>query len=58
MRLRDPNVWGKLLTTLLSDPDLAGRLGTAGRERALTFSWPQVAARIVGHYVRLNPGLA
>ena len=55
---RDPKVWGKLLTTLLSDPDLAGRLGTAGRERALTFSWPQVAARIVGHYVRLNPGLA
>lgn len=55
---RDPQVWGDLLCALLNDPAFAERLGAAGRQRALTFSWPQVAARLVDCYVKLNPGLA
>lgn len=54
---RDPKVWGDLLTTLLADPNFAARLGAAGRERALGFSWPHVAESLVRHYVRLNPDL-
>lgn len=34
------------LTALLRDPERAHALGAAGRERALQFAWPRVAARV------------
>lgn len=55
---RDPKVWGDLLTALIADPAFAAQLGAAGRERALSFAWPNVAEQLVRHYVRLNPDLA
>jgi phosphatidyl-myo-inositol dimannoside synthase len=37
---------GRAITRLLLDPDLAGRLGEAGRARARELAWPRVAARV------------
>jgi starch synthase len=40
---------------LLKDPDLAARMGKAGRERAITsFGWPAIAARTVELYDSLR----
>jgi glycosyltransferase involved in cell wall biosynthesis len=39
---------------LLADPESARRMGTAGRERAVsTYSWDVVAQQALGHYRRL-----
>ena len=35
---------------LLSDPDLAARLGTAGRAHARQQTWDAVAAQMIGVY--------
>jgi glycosyltransferase involved in cell wall biosynthesis len=40
------------LGRLLGDPDLRGRLGAAGRERASTFTWSRTADLMVGAYER------
>jgi phosphatidylinositol alpha-1,6-mannosyltransferase len=42
----DPLAVAEAITRLLSDPELAGRLGAAGRERAAGFAWPSICARV------------
>jgi starch synthase len=45
------------IDALLSDPDLAARLGRAGRERVLShFGWPAIAAQTVKLYDSLLSG--
>jgi phosphatidylinositol alpha-mannosyltransferase len=41
------------IVRLLSDRELARRMGSAGREKALGFAWPRVADRIEQHYFSL-----
>lgn len=41
------------LVRLLGDESLRRRLGNAGRQRALTYSWPAVAETVLGIYARL-----
>jgi phosphatidyl-myo-inositol dimannoside synthase len=41
----DPGSAATALSNLLTDPELAGRLGEAGRARARELAWPSVAAR-------------
>jgi glycosyltransferase involved in cell wall biosynthesis len=38
------------ITTLASDPALRAAMGLAGRARALTFSWDETLARMLGYY--------
>lgn len=48
---RDPRVLAERLFELLSRPELAARMGRAGRERvAREFTWPRVAERVAGVY--------
>jgi phosphatidylinositol alpha-1,6-mannosyltransferase len=42
----DPLAVAEAITSLLLDPDLAERLGRAGRERAETLAWPLIAERV------------
>jgi phosphatidylinositol alpha-1,6-mannosyltransferase len=42
----DPRAVANALTSLLLDRELAARLGHAGAERAKSFAWPLVAARL------------
>jgi phosphatidylinositol alpha-1,6-mannosyltransferase len=42
----DPNAVAAALTKVLSDPDLASRLGKAGRKHAEEHAWPRIAARV------------
>jgi phosphatidyl-myo-inositol dimannoside synthase len=42
----DPRAVADALTTLLLDRELAARLGSAGAERAKSFAWPLIAARV------------
>jgi phosphatidylinositol alpha-1,6-mannosyltransferase len=51
----DPREVADAITRLLGDPELADRLGRAGRERAATFSW-QSMARSVEALLREPPG--
>lgn len=44
------------ITRLLLDPELARRLGGAGRERARSFAWPAIAARVQSALRELLPG--
>jgi phosphatidylinositol alpha-1,6-mannosyltransferase len=37
---------GEAITTLLLDPELAGRLGAAGRARAAEHAWPVIVERV------------
>lgn len=47
---RDPGAWAQALAGLLSDDALADRLGRAGRERALRFTWQRSANRLLDVY--------
>jgi phosphatidylinositol alpha-mannosyltransferase len=47
---RDPAALAAAVRRLLTDPDLAHRLGDAGRSRAERFAWPVVAEEIEGAY--------
>lgn len=38
------------ITKLIQDPALRARMGAAGRARALTFSWDETLARMLGYY--------
>jgi glycosyltransferase involved in cell wall biosynthesis len=40
-----PDAIAAALTRLLDDPELGKRMGAAGRERALQFTWPKAAGR-------------
>ncbi len=42
----DPQAVADAITTLLVDRDLARRLGERGAERAASFAWPRIAARV------------
>lgn len=46
----DAEKLGRAITRVLRDPDLAGRLGDAGRTRAALYSWPRIARRVVECY--------
>ena len=47
----DPAALAKALNQLLDDPDLAVRMGAAGRERAVAeFSWRAIAQQTVALY--------
>ena len=49
---RDPEALATGLVRVLKEPDLARRLGEAGRERAGTFDWPIVVDRLEELYGR------
>lgn len=49
----DPDAWGRALESLLCDDALRDRLGSAGRERALTMTWPIVAEKTLAAYRRV-----
>jgi phosphatidyl-myo-inositol alpha-mannosyltransferase len=49
---RDPEALAVGLVRVLRDPQLAARLGEAGRERARTFDWPIVVDRLEELYGR------
>ena len=49
---RDPEALAAGLVRVLSEPDLARRLGEAGRERARQYDWPIVVDRLEEIYVR------
>jgi phosphatidyl-myo-inositol dimannoside synthase len=42
----DPLAVAEAITSLLLDAELAGRLGSAGAERARAFAWPLIAERV------------
>lgn len=44
---RDPVRLAEALVTLAHDPELRRRMGEAGREKALGYSWPRVADRML-----------
>lgn len=47
---RNPLSLADAILTVLGDPEFAARLGCAGRDRARTCSWAQIAGRIVECY--------
>ncbi len=49
---RDPEALAAGLVRVLTEPELAARLGEAGRERARTFDWPIVVDRLEELYGR------
>jgi phosphatidylinositol alpha-mannosyltransferase len=49
---RDPEALAAALVRVLAEPELAKRLGEAGRERARTFDWPIVVDRVEELYTR------
>ena len=49
----DPAALADAVARVLDDPDLAASLSTAGRERALAFSWDTVVPRIEAVYARV-----
>jgi phosphatidylinositol alpha-mannosyltransferase len=50
----DPRAFAGAIERILTDRDLAKRLGEAGRERALVFGWDRVAAEIEEIYQGLT----
>ncbi len=50
----DPAAFTAHLTRLARDPGLRIRMGEAGRARALTFSWEETLARMLGYYRALS----
>jgi len=53
---RDPEALAAGLVRVLTEPELAVRLGEAGRERARTFDWPVVVDRLEELYGRAIEG--
>lgn len=53
---RDPVAWTDAVGRLLADDAVAHQLGTAGRERALTFTWRRSAVETADVYERLIAG--
>ncbi len=49
----DPAAIADRICRLLANPELAARMGRAGRERALNYAWPRIADRIEEIYRRL-----
>jgi D-inositol-3-phosphate glycosyltransferase len=47
---RDPEQLADKLQLLINDPDLRARLGRQAAERAKSYAWPEIGARIVKVY--------
>jgi glycosyltransferase involved in cell wall biosynthesis len=47
---RNPKAIAVAIRQLFSDPELAVRMGAAGRERAESYSWERVTARVDDYY--------
>jgi len=45
-----PSAFAELITRLIEDPPVRERMGAAARARALTFSWDETMARMLGYY--------
>jgi glycosyltransferase involved in cell wall biosynthesis len=54
----DPDGFARQLTLLAQDAALRRRMGEAARARALTYSWEETLARILGYYRALPAGTA
>jgi D-inositol-3-phosphate glycosyltransferase len=50
---RDPAIYADRIGDILTDPELAGRLGRAARARAMEFGWDRVATQLVDLYDEL-----
>lgn len=50
MDSREPADWGRAITRLLSDPDLAATMGTVARVHARRFDWNWTARRLAALY--------
>ncbi len=46
----DAKALAAAMSELLADPDLRGRMGAAGLERAAQFSWEHITARVEAYY--------
>jgi D-inositol-3-phosphate glycosyltransferase len=51
---RDPQAFADAIATLLDDPQLLGRMGTAARVRASTFTWTRAVDRLAAIYKRIT----
>ena len=51
----DPAVWADEIEQVLADRELAGRMGRAGRESALTHDWRASAAALLEAYASIEP---
>ncbi len=49
----DPAAWACTVSDLLDDPLRRARMGLAGREKSLLFSWDRVAAQVFDLYERV-----
>ncbi|HEU4699915.1 MAG TPA: glycosyltransferase family 4 protein [Gemmatimonadales bacterium] len=52
--LSDPKAWARAAIDLLADPARRAAMGAAGRAKALAYSWPLVAARVLDVYRRVT----
>jgi phosphatidylinositol alpha-mannosyltransferase len=48
----DPDAWSRAVVDLLKDPERRAAMGVAGRAKAESYSWPEVAGRILAIYRR------
>ena len=48
----EPEAWSRTVIDLLNDPGRRAVMGAAGRAKAESYSWPEVAERILGIYRR------
>jgi phosphatidyl-myo-inositol alpha-mannosyltransferase len=48
----DPDAWSQVVIDLLKDPERRAVMGAAGRAKAESYSWPEVAERILAIYRR------
>lgn len=55
---REPDRWTQALERLLSDAELHGRIGAAGRERARAFALERHVERMLRVYERVSPPVA
>ncbi len=49
----DPAAWARSVSDLLDEPLRRARMGAAGREKSLLFSWDRVAAQVFDLYERV-----
>jgi glycosyltransferase involved in cell wall biosynthesis len=54
----DADGFARHITALAADPALRAAMGQAGRARALTFSWDETLARMLGYYRAVVDGAA
>lgn len=52
---RDPEHWAAAITELLTDPEVADRMGRDARRHAEQFSWDRAARRLADLYAGLGP---